>query len=81
MAWAFVALHELIASPASEDILSRESAVALKEIAVREKAGLRVCLDEISRDRASLEKFCGGFALAHGKIAACFNSKGGEPVD
>ncbi|GAB7327348.1 hypothetical protein MBLNU13_g11221t1 [Cladosporium sp. NU13] len=80
MAWAFVALHELISSPAYEGILSRESAVALKDIAVREKSGLSVCLIEISRDGASLEKFCNGFALAHEKIAACFNGKEGEPV-
>jgi hypothetical protein len=81
MAWAFVALHELIASPAYEGVLSRESTVALKEIAVREKAGLKVCLDEISRDEDSLEKFRNGFALAHEKIAACLNGKGGESVE
>lgn len=81
MAWAFVALHELIASPAHEGILSRESAVALKEIAVREKAGLRVCLDEISRDGVSLEKFCNGFALANERIAACFDGEEGEAVE
>lgn len=73
MAWAFVALHELMASPAYESILSRESVVALKEIAVREKTGLKVCLDEISRDGASFEKFCNGFAFAHETIAACFS--------
>jgi hypothetical protein len=73
MAWAFVALHELIASSAYESILSRESAVALKEIAGREKTGLKVCLDEISRDGASFEKFCNGFAFAHETIAACFS--------
>lgn len=78
MAWAFVALHELIASPAYKAVLSRESAVALKEIAGRERAGLKVCLDEISRDRASFDKFCSGFALAHERIAACFNGKEGE---
>jgi len=78
MAWAFTALHELIASPAYESMLSRDSSVALKDIAVREKAGLRVCWDEISRDGASLEKFCNGFALVHGRIAACFVSKKGE---
>ena len=78
MAWAFVALHELMASPAYEGILSRESAIALNEIAVREKAGLRICLDEISRDGASLEKFCNGFALANERIAACFDGKEGE---
>ena len=82
MAWTFVGLHELIASPAHESVLSRESAVALKEIAVREKAGLRVCLDEISRDGISFEKFCNGFALAHERIAACFSgSSGGELVE
>lgn len=79
MTCAFVALHELMASPAYESLLSPESGVALKEIAVRKKAGLKVCLDEISRDGASLEEFCSGFALAHEKIAACFRStSGGE---
>lgn len=81
MAWAFVALHELMASRAHEGVLSRESAFALKEIAVREKAGLRVCLDEISGDGALLEKFCNGFALAHEKIAACFINREGQPVE
>ena len=79
MAWAFVALHKLLASPAYESILSRESSVALKEIAVRGKAGLTICLEEISRDSASLEKFCSGFALAYERIAACFSGiSGGE---
>lgn len=79
MTWAFIALHELIASPAYEGILLRESAVALREIAVREKAGLRVCLDEISREGDSLKKFRNGFALAHERIAACFHGNEGEP--
>jgi hypothetical protein len=79
MAWAFVALHELMASPAYESIMSRESGVALKKIAVREKAGLKVCLDRTSRDGASSRNFCNGLALAHERIAACFSgSSGGE---
>lgn len=73
MTWAFVALHELIASPAYEHVLSRESGIALKMIAAREKAGLEICLAEISNDRASFEKFCDGFSSAHQKIAACFS--------
>jgi len=70
-----------MASPAYEGMLSPESAIALKEIAVREKAGLRVCLDEISRDEACLEKFRNDFVLAHERIVTCFNGKEGEPVE
>lgn len=73
MTWAFVALHELMASPAYEHVLSRESRLALKEIALRERAGLRVCLTDISGDHPSFEKFFNGFSLASKDIAACFS--------
>jgi hypothetical protein len=81
MAWAFVSLHELMASPEYEYILSGESRAALKGIAVRERVGLEICLNEISSDRALLQSFCDGFTLAQGKITTCFSvNSAGEPV-
>jgi hypothetical protein len=82
MAWAFVSLHELMASPEYENILSGESRAALKGIAIRERAGLEICLAEISGDRASFQSFCDGFASAQEKIATCFSVNSvDEPVE
>jgi hypothetical protein len=82
MAWAFVSLHELMASSEYEHILSGESRAALEGIAMRERAGLQICLSEISGDRASFQSFCDGFALAQGKIVTCFSVNSvGEPVE
>jgi hypothetical protein len=70
MAWAFVSLHEFLAR-SHVGILSDKSRAALDDIAVRERAGLQVCLDEISKDDSAFAKFCDGFTLARRGIMAC----------
>jgi hypothetical protein len=71
MAWAFVSLHEFLARSQHVGILSDKSRAALDDIAVRERVGLQVCLDEISKDDSAFAKFCDGFTLARRGIMAC----------
>jgi hypothetical protein len=71
MAWAFAGLHEFLAHPQHVGILSDKSRTALDDIAVRERAGLQVCLDEISKDDSAFAKFCDGFTFARRGIMAC----------
>jgi hypothetical protein len=74
MAWAFMNLHELLAAGSDKDekeTLSQPMKMALGEMAVREKAGLQVCLIELSGDEAGFAKFCAGYRLSRDMFASC----------
>lgn len=69
--WAFEGLHEFLANSNQSEILSESSRTALHTMAVREKAGLRSCLVEISDDRSKFMRFCTGYGLARRAFASC----------
>lgn len=72
MMWAFVGLHEMIASPDRTQLLPLEYKTVLRIMAVRERAGLQVCLDEIKGDKVKFQDFCMGYEKGLAKITSCF---------
>ena len=72
MAWAFVGLHDAIAASESTELLSKEDKSVLKEMGVRERLGLRVCLDELKDHDARYARFCRGFEMGKGEIEDSF---------
>ena len=72
LAWAFSGLHDAVVGSESIELLSPESKQNLGLIAGRERAGLRVCLDELEGDEAQVAEFCRGFELGRGEIETSF---------
>jgi hypothetical protein len=73
MAWAFVGLHESLATSGPDTaLLSVESKRTLGVMAQRERVGLQTCLETIREDAAQLGDFEAGFRLASGFILGCF---------
>lgn len=75
MAWAFVGLHDAIATSESTELLSVEKKEVLLEIARKEQAGLQVCLDELKGNEAQYTEFCKGFEMAEGRLRVVSGEK------
>lgn len=75
MSWAFAGLHEFLATSDRIDVLSESTRIALPDMAVREKAGLRTCLLEISDDEVGFVRFSTGYRLARQIFTTC---RGGQ---
>ena len=72
LAWAFVELHDAVASSEPIMLLSPEGKKVLSVIAERERNGLQVCLDEVKEDEAQYVQFYKGFEMGRNEIERCF---------
>ncbi|EON64430.1 hypothetical protein W97_03661 [Coniosporium apollinis CBS 100218] len=69
MAWAFVQLHEALTA---SSLLSETSQEVLRQIARRERDGLRACLEVIEQDTRQYTDFSRGYSLGRAEIEFCF---------
>lgn len=72
MAWAFMRLHEALATSTSAELLCPETKAVLGNIACRERSGLQVCLDELKLVRARYAQFCNGFEMVRCELESIF---------
>lgn len=70
MAWAFVQLHEALTA---SNLLSEASQDTLRQIARRERDGLRACLEVIEPDAQRYSEFSRGYNLGRAEIEPCFS--------
>lgn len=69
MSWAFAELHDAIARlEGDQALLSPESAQVLEGIVRREKAGLKICKEEVMEDEQRRKDFEEGLAVARRAI-------------
>lgn len=72
LACAFVGLHDTVAS--SNLLLSDSSREALRQISLRERECLKVCLDELrDHDDQRYHEVCRGFSIGRKEIESCFD--------
>ena len=69
MAWAFVGLHDAMASSA---LLSGASQTVLAQIAARERKCLETCLRELKHDKNRCADIYRGYHLGRAEIESCF---------
>lgn len=69
LAWAFVGLHDLLASSA---LLSPLSKAALTQIVRRERDCLEICLKELKDDKIQSADFHRGYVLGNAEVESCF---------
>jgi hypothetical protein len=75
MAWAFLEIHDMVAGWDGEHgLLDADSARILKDIAIRERAGLEVCRRDIEADEARNADFQRGVAIGRRAMEACFDT-------
>ena len=74
MSWAFMEAHAMIAQHECGALLNEQSRCILGEIATRERKGLQVCRQEISRCDKRKADFHRGRAMAWQAIRACCTS-------
>ncbi|KAG8526573.1 uncharacterized protein KY384_008774 [Bacidia gigantensis] len=72
MSWAFVGLHEAVATRTAGTLLSDTTRDTLIGIISREKSCLMVCFDEIKGNKELYADFHRGFSVALGEIRRCF---------
>ena len=72
LAWAFVGLHNAMAS---SSLLSATSRATLIQIAKRERECLKICFDELKNDKIRREDFYRGYASGMVEVQSCL---GGE---
>ncbi|KAK5991812.1 hypothetical protein PT974_05197 [Cladobotryum mycophilum] len=65
----FVNLHD---SVAESNLLPVEMKIALKQIIVRERDGMSICLQEIVGNKRELENFSKGYQVVEQQIKTCF---------
>ncbi|KAL8901685.1 MAG: hypothetical protein Q9207_005086 [Kuettlingeria erythrocarpa] len=73
MAWAFMRLHEALATSASTRLLTPQTKAALRDIARRELLGLQVFMDELKADQARRAHFGHGFNRVRREIEEIFS--------
>lgn len=69
LAWAFVGLHDIVAS---STLLSATSKAALTQIVRRERACLEICLKELEDEKIQYADFHRGYALGNAEVDSCF---------
>lgn len=69
LAWAFVDLHDTVAS---STLLSAASKAALTQIVRRERDCLEICLKELENDKIQYADFLRGYALGNAEVKSCF---------
>ena len=68
LAWAFVALHDAMAD---SDVFSAAHQADLRQIARRERDGLRGCLHEVKMQKDDYAMFCQGYYVGKTEIEKC----------
>ncbi|KAI9791594.1 MAG: hypothetical protein M1816_003680 [Peltula sp. TS41687] len=68
LAWAFVGLHDAMAS---STLLSASSREVLRQMAARERDSLRICLEELQGDELVCKSFWRGYSLGKKEIEEC----------
>lgn len=68
LAWAFVALHDAMAR---SDVFSEAHREALRQIARRERDGLKGCLEEVKTNEEDYAMFCQGYFAGKEEIEKC----------
>lgn len=71
LAWAFVGLHDVVASSA---LLSAASKAALTLIVRRERDCLEICFKELKDDKIQCADFHRGYALGNAEVESCFGT-------
>ena len=75
LAWAFVGLHNAMAS---SSLLSATSRATLIQIANRERECLKLCFDELKNDKIRREDFYRGYASGMVEVQSCFGGESQE---
>ncbi len=69
LAWAFVGLHDVVAS---STLLSATSRVVLTQIVRRERDCLEICFKELQDDKMQWADFHRGYGLGKAEVEGCF---------
>jgi hypothetical protein len=72
ISWTFMDVHVWVAEH-GEEVMNDATRQTLRDITVRERAGLRVCRAEIEKDAQRRKDLYRGVAIAKRGVEACFN--------
>lgn len=75
MAWAVMEMHFWIAESDDGRLLSDSGKNTLRSIALRERGGLEVCIEEMERDEERKKQFVTGKSVMQEAIAKCFPAR------